>query len=58
MKIAIGFLSVLLLLQVIVHVLLYAVNGFSAGFSGLGAVLDADLVRLTVGLIGLYIARK
>jgi len=58
MKIAIGFLSVLLLLQVAVHILLYFINGFSAGFSGLGAIVDADLVRLTVGIIGIYVVRK
>lgn len=40
------------------HVILYIVGGMSEGISGLGAILDADLVRLTVGLIAIFVTRK
>ena len=45
-------------MQVAIHAFLYIIGGMSNGIVGLGTIFDADLVRLTVGLIALYVTRK
>ena len=58
MRLSIQVLGFLLLIQVVLHFVIYSLNGFSDGLSGLGAIFDADMVRLTVGLIAIYVTRK
>ena len=54
----IRILGLLLVLQVVFHLIKYFVDGFNGGLSGLLSILDADFVRLTVGILALYIARE
>jgi hypothetical protein len=57
MKTLIRLLGWLLVIQVAFHVVFYILGGMEQGLNGLGAIFDADLVRLTAGLTAIYLCR-
>jgi len=57
MRVLIRVLGLVLFIQVLFHVLRYLFAGMPDGFSGLGMILDSDLVILTVALVAMYVTR-